>query len=108
MNPLTKYALTIAPIALSLEELLPSAQLRSYSVVVLIRTILVFSTLVVALTFPFFGEHLLHLLCTLVTGVLLSANQFFVNWTAAFVMALIGSLFAMLIVSSLFIYITLN
>ncbi|XP_062168233.1 amino acid transporter AVT1D [Alnus glutinosa] len=69
VNPLTKYALTIAPIALSLEELLPSAQLRSYSVVVLIRTILVFSTLVVALTFPFF----------------------------AFVMALIGSLFAMLI-----------
>ncbi|XP_059428033.1 amino acid transporter AVT1D-like [Corylus avellana] len=69
VNPLTKYALTIAPIALCLEELLPSAQLRSYSVVVLIRTILVFSTLVVAFTFPFF----------------------------AFVMALIGSLFAMLI-----------
>jgi hypothetical protein len=82
---------------------LPSAQLRSYSVVVLIRTILVFSTLVVALTFPFFGEHLLHLMLIgfEVFSCLLSSS--FVNWTAAFVMALIGSLFAMLIVSSLFI-----
>uniref|UniRef100_A0A2N9GJZ7 Amino acid transporter transmembrane domain-containing protein n=1 Tax=Fagus sylvatica TaxID=28930 RepID=A0A2N9GJZ7_FAGSY len=70
VNPLTKYALNLTPITLSLEELLPEAQLRSYSVVLLIRTILVFSTLVVALTFPYF----------------------------AIVMALIGSLLAMLIV----------
>ncbi|KAF5471642.1 hypothetical protein F2P56_008418 [Juglans regia] len=55
-NPLTKYALTLTPISLSLEELLPSAQLRSFSVVLLVRTILVFSTLVVALTLPFFAS----------------------------------------------------
>ncbi|XP_050242546.1 amino acid transporter AVT1D [Quercus robur] len=69
VNPLTKYALTLTPITMSIEELLPQAQLRSYSVVLLIRTILVFSTLAVALTVPFF----------------------------AIVMALIGSLLAMLI-----------
>jgi hypothetical protein len=69
VNPLTKYALNLTPITLSLEELLPEAQLRSYSVVLLIRTILVFSTLVVALTFPYFGEHLLHCLCKLVLSV---------------------------------------
>ncbi|KAG6640081.1 hypothetical protein CIPAW_10G146900 [Carya illinoinensis] len=55
-NPLTKYALTLTPISLSLEELLPSAQLRSFSVVLLVRTILVFSTLVVALTVPYFAS----------------------------------------------------
>ncbi|KAK9290734.1 hypothetical protein L1049_008910 [Liquidambar formosana] len=69
LNPISKYALTITPVALSLEELLPSAQLRSLSASILIRTVLVVSTLVVALTFPFFG----------------------------FLMALIGSLLAMLI-----------
>ncbi|KAK9985247.1 hypothetical protein SO802_030198 [Lithocarpus litseifolius] len=69
VNPLTKYALTLTPITMSIEELLPQTQLRSYSVVLLIRTILVFSTLAMALTVPFF----------------------------AIVMALIGSLLAMLI-----------
>ncbi|XP_052175348.1 amino acid transporter AVT1E-like [Diospyros lotus] len=54
--PLTKYALTITPVAFSLEELLPSARFRSYSVSMLIRTILVFSTLIVALSFPYFGS----------------------------------------------------
>ncbi|XP_077238973.1 amino acid transporter AVT1C-like [Tasmannia lanceolata] len=69
VNPLTKYALTINPVALSLEELLPSSQAKSYYISILIRTLLVLSTLVVALTFPFFG----------------------------FVMALMGSLLTMLI-----------
>lgn len=57
VNPLSKYALTLTPVALSLEELLPSAQLKSHWVSVVIRTILVASTLVVALTVPFFGEN---------------------------------------------------
>lgn len=55
INPLTKYALTITPIALSLEELLPSTHLRSHGISMLIRTVLVLSTLVVALALPFFG-----------------------------------------------------
>ncbi|KAI8556664.1 hypothetical protein RHMOL_Rhmol05G0271500 [Rhododendron molle] len=54
--PVTKYALTITPVAFSLEELLPSAMDRSYSISILIRTILVFSTLVVALTVPYFDS----------------------------------------------------
>ncbi|XP_015582331.2 amino acid transporter AVT1D isoform X1 [Ricinus communis] len=55
VNPMTKYALTMTPVALSLEELMPSGWLRSYGVSLIIRTILVMSTLVVAQRFPFFG-----------------------------------------------------
>ncbi|XP_058003079.1 amino acid transporter AVT1D isoform X2 [Hevea brasiliensis] len=55
VNPMTKYALTITPVALSLEELMPSGRLRSYGVSLIIRTTLVVSTLVVAQTFPYFG-----------------------------------------------------
>lgn len=56
VNPMTKYALTIAPVAMSLEELMPSGRLRSYSVSLIIRTTLVVSTLIVAQTFPYFGK----------------------------------------------------
>ncbi|KAK4270346.1 hypothetical protein QN277_023390 [Acacia crassicarpa] len=56
VNPLTKYALTLMPVALSIEELLPPAgRLRCYSMSILIRTALVFSNLVLALSIPFFG-----------------------------------------------------
>uniref|UniRef100_A0A5B7B409 Putative vacuolar amino acid transporter 1-like n=1 Tax=Davidia involucrata TaxID=16924 RepID=A0A5B7B409_DAVIN len=54
VTPISKYALTITPIAFSIEELLPSAQLRSHSVSIIIRTVLVISTLVVALAVPYF------------------------------------------------------
>ncbi|CAL5351306.1 unnamed protein product [Camellia sinensis] len=54
--PVTKYALTVTPVAFSLEELLPSAQSKSHGVSILIRTILVLSTLVVALAVPYFGS----------------------------------------------------
>jgi vesicular inhibitory amino acid transporter len=54
--PMTKYALALTPIVLGLEELmLPSEKMRSYGVSIFIKTILVLSTLVVALTFPFFA-----------------------------------------------------
>ncbi|XP_060186271.1 amino acid transporter AVT1C-like [Lycium barbarum] len=69
VNPFTKYALTMAPVAMSLEELIPSNNTKSYMYSILIRTALVLSTLLVALTIPFFG----------------------------FVMALIGSFFTMLV-----------
>ncbi|KAE8717321.1 Eukaryotic aspartyl protease family protein [Hibiscus syriacus] len=66
---ISKYALTLTPIASSLEELVPSTWSRSYDVSILIRTALTISTLVVAMTIPFF----------------------------AFLMALAGSLLTMLI-----------
>ncbi|KAG8380533.1 hypothetical protein BUALT_Bualt06G0025500 [Buddleja alternifolia] len=49
------YALTISPVAMSLEELIPSrhAKYRMYSI--LIRTALVISTVLVGLSIPFFG-----------------------------------------------------
>ncbi|EOA32977.1 hypothetical protein CARUB_v10016307mg [Capsella rubella] len=56
ITPMTKYALSITPIVLSLEELMPSSvKMRSYGVSIFFRTILVLSTLVVSLTFPFFA-----------------------------------------------------
>ncbi|CAN8257378.1 unnamed protein product [Cochlearia groenlandica] len=55
VTPMTKYALTITPIVLSLEELIPTAKMKSHGVMIIFRTVLVTSTLVVALTVPFFA-----------------------------------------------------
>ncbi|KAL7109745.1 hypothetical protein ACP275_06G194800 [Erythranthe tilingii] len=55
VNPFTKYALTISPVAMSLEELIPSRHAKSRAYSILIRTALVISTLVVGLSIPFFG-----------------------------------------------------
>ncbi|KAL1193862.1 Amino acid transporter AVT1F [Cardamine amara subsp. amara] len=56
ITPMTKYALSLTPIVLSLEELMPSSEnMRSLGLSMFLRTILVLSTLVVALTFPFFA-----------------------------------------------------
>lgn len=55
VNPITKYALTLTPLALSLEELIPSSQSKSHLYAIMIRTMLVLSTLLVALSVPFFG-----------------------------------------------------
>ncbi|KAF7151500.1 hypothetical protein RHSIM_Rhsim02G0095000 [Rhododendron simsii] len=54
VNPFTKYALTMTPVALSLEELIPSNIGKSHVYAILIRTALVISTLVVGLSIPFF------------------------------------------------------
>ncbi|KAK6929170.1 Amino acid transporter, transmembrane domain [Dillenia turbinata] len=69
VNPLTKYpflkicfslirntyALTLTPVALSLEELIPPNYRKSHTYAILIRTALVISTLFVGLSVPFFG-----------------------------------------------------
>uniref|UniRef100_A0A0D3HVZ5 Amino acid transporter transmembrane domain-containing protein n=1 Tax=Oryza barthii TaxID=65489 RepID=A0A0D3HVZ5_9ORYZ len=68
INPYTKYALTLTPVALSIEEALPR-RMQTYQVGMCVRTALVASTVVVALTFPYF----------------------------ALVMALLGSVFTMLV-----------
>ncbi|XP_050382432.1 amino acid transporter AVT1D [Argentina anserina] len=69
VNVMTKFAITITPVALSLEELFPKSWMGSHFASMLTRTLLVISTLIVALSFPFFGA----------------------------VMALMGSLLAMLV-----------
>ncbi|KAJ6432299.1 hypothetical protein OIU84_019523 [Salix udensis] len=53
VNPLTKYAIITAPIATAIEDTLVFSNSRYVSV--LIRTVIVISTVVVALTIPFFG-----------------------------------------------------
>lgn len=53
INPLTKYAVIITPIATALEE---TSLLRdSKALSILIRSVLVVSTIIVALSVPFFG-----------------------------------------------------
>lgn len=54
------FALTLSPVAMSLEELVPSDKSHIYSI--FIRTGLVLSTLVVALCIPFFGTPPLNIL----------------------------------------------
>ncbi|KEH22922.1 transmembrane amino acid transporter family protein [Medicago truncatula] len=70
VTPLAKFALILLPVASSIEELVvPSPRLRCYAMSLFIKTTLVFSSLFVALSFPYFGS----------------------------VMALIGSLMSMLV-----------
>ncbi|KAK7256761.1 hypothetical protein RIF29_30224 [Crotalaria pallida] len=56
VTPLTKYALTILPISLSIEELIPFPELRCHAMSVLVRSVLVISSLLVALCVPYFGS----------------------------------------------------
>ncbi|XP_057450284.1 amino acid transporter AVT1A-like [Lotus japonicus] len=69
INPFTKYALLMNPLARSLEELLPDRISSTYWCFILLRTTLVASTVCAAFLIPFFG----------------------------LVMALIGSLFSILV-----------
>uniref|UniRef100_A0A6N2LZU0 Amino acid transporter transmembrane domain-containing protein n=1 Tax=Salix viminalis TaxID=40686 RepID=A0A6N2LZU0_SALVM len=55
VNPFTKYALTMSPVAMSLEELIPSNHMKYHMYAICIREALVISTLLVALSIPFFG-----------------------------------------------------
>lgn len=48
----------MSPVAMCLEELIPSNHSKSYVYSILIRTALVVSTLIVGLRVPFFGKSL--------------------------------------------------
>ncbi|XP_010097614.2 amino acid transporter AVT1I [Morus notabilis] len=54
INPLTKYAVIIAPIVTAIEDTYPFRNINR-CVSILIRTLIVFSTVIVALIVPFFG-----------------------------------------------------
>jgi solute carrier family 32 (vesicular inhibitory amino acid transporter) len=67
INPFSKYALMVTPLATAVEERLLTAGTKSKrSFSVLIRTLLVVSTVVVALAVPFFG-HLMALVGSLLS-----------------------------------------
>ncbi|KAI3507411.1 hypothetical protein L1887_22396 [Cichorium endivia] len=55
VTPVTKFALTLTPIAFGIEELLPPSHQSSHTISIFIRTALMFFTLLVALTVPYFG-----------------------------------------------------
>lgn len=63
INPFSKYALMVSPLAMAVEERLGNDK---RSVNVLVRTLLVASTVVVALAVPFFG-HLMALVGSLLS-----------------------------------------
>lgn len=58
VTPVAKYALTLLPIALSIEELATSPRLRCHAMSVIVRTSLVVLSLLVALCIPYFGKYL--------------------------------------------------
>lgn len=105
------FALTMTPVALCLEELMPSNHTKTRIYSILIRTALVISTLIVGLSVPFFGKSLVIFspasFCKIYATVQFCSNHriyiyifslmnlFFV---AGLVMALIGSLLTMLVV----------
>ncbi|BAF14903.1 amino acid transporter AVT1I [Oryza sativa Japonica Group] len=64
INPFSKYALMVTPVATAIEEKLLAGNKRSVNV--LIRTLIVVSTVVIALTVPFFG-HLMALVGSLLS-----------------------------------------
>ncbi|XP_061354172.1 amino acid transporter AVT1A-like [Gastrolobium bilobum] len=55
INPLTKYALMMNPLARSVEELLPDSISSTYWCFILLRTALLISTVCAAFLIPFFG-----------------------------------------------------
>ncbi|XP_052172441.1 amino acid transporter AVT1A isoform X3 [Diospyros lotus] len=55
INPFTKYALLMNPLARSIEELLPVGIANSFWCFILLRTALVISSVCVAFLLPFFG-----------------------------------------------------
>ncbi|GMP69136.1 hypothetical protein CsSME_00028513 [Camellia sinensis var. sinensis] len=69
VNPFTKYALTMMPVAMSLEELIPSNNRKSRMYAILIRTALVISTVVVGLSIPFFGKSSCFTNCLIMLGL---------------------------------------
>ncbi|KAL2516996.1 Transmembrane amino acid transporter family protein [Abeliophyllum distichum] len=54
INPVTKYAIIVSPIATALEDALSSRS--NIPISLIIRTVLVISTVIVALVIPFFGS----------------------------------------------------
>lgn len=72
------YALTISPVAMSLEEFIPPNHPKSQIYSILIRTGLVISTLLVGLSVPFFGKYIFTFLFLSATfGLEKNEYQFF-------------------------------
>ncbi|CAJ2673472.1 unnamed protein product [Trifolium pratense] len=78
VNPLTKYALSLTPVAMSVEELIPPSNSKFTLYSILIRTALVISTLLVGLSVPFFGlvMSLIGSLLTMFVSLILPAACF--------------------------------
>ncbi|XP_031484348.1 amino acid transporter AVT1A-like isoform X2 [Nymphaea colorata] len=72
INPLTKYALVLNPLAKGFENLLPEGRRNELLICMLIRTGLVISTVCIALLLPFFGLFMAlfgSLLCSLMAVI---------------------------------------
>lgn len=80
INPFTKYALLLNPLARSLEELLPSRVSNKTWCSIVLRTALVMSTVCVAFLLPFFGlmMALIGSLFSIVMAVIMPALCFLI------------------------------
>uniref|UniRef100_A0A7N0V5E7 Amino acid transporter transmembrane domain-containing protein n=1 Tax=Kalanchoe fedtschenkoi TaxID=63787 RepID=A0A7N0V5E7_KALFE len=78
INPFTKYALLMNPLARSIEELLPARFADSYLCFILLRTMLVASSVCCAFLIPFFGlvMALIGSLLSILVAVILPALCF--------------------------------
>lgn len=113
----------MSPVAMCLEELIPARHAKSHVYSILIRTALVISTLLVGLSIPFFGKflakstmlnllsltrvlslypclRLCYIICSMDPLLFMFAHGVVPFCYAGLVMALIGSLLTMLVVSS--------
>ncbi|XP_057436001.1 amino acid transporter AVT1I-like [Lotus japonicus] len=77
-NPICKYALMITPIKIALKDLLPR-RYKNKVTDILVSTILVISTVIIALTIPFFGYlmSLVGALLNVTTSILLPCLCYF-------------------------------
>ncbi|XP_057947830.1 amino acid transporter AVT1A isoform X2 [Malania oleifera] len=95
INPITKYALLMNPLARSIEELLPIGISNSVWCFILLRTALVFSSVCVAFLLPFFGlvMALIGSLLSILVAVVMPALCFLkIAWKKATKMQIVLSI----------------
>lgn len=103
---LLKYALLMNPLARSIEELLPPRIANSYACFILLRTALVVSSVCVAFLLPFFGNYVFFKFSVIGILSFLESSQHngllftFILSIVGLMMALIGSLLSILVVSA--------
>ncbi|PKA65447.1 Lysine histidine transporter 1 [Apostasia shenzhenica] len=107
INPFTKYALLLNPLAKSLEELLPAGFSDRIWCSLLLRTALVFSTVCIAFLLPYFGPvmSLIGSLFSIIVAVIVPTLCFLkISWNKAstlqvvlsFIIAAVGFISAIL------------
>ena len=103
LNLLYTFALMLSPIANGLEELIPTEKLEKHGrriVTIIVRTLLLLSTLLVATMVPFFGKFVhSSFLCKAMNTIPPSYCAPLFDLLTGYMMSLVGSVLSMLVVS---------